>query len=155
MTPAFSHLLCLYPMCCAKYVSELLDCPIVSLFGCGMGSTVADMITKNITSELSATTSREWQLRESWDMGTDTSGKEGLPETSTPGLIPALRSNHPEKSSENPAACTTKPSLGHPLPETRGHPSPHAGRSLRRWPLRAAACAGEAVQRDASSQLSA
>ena len=31
-------------------------------------------------------------------MCTDTSGKEGLPETSRPGLIPAMRSNHPEKS---------------------------------------------------------
>ena len=31
-------------------------------------------------------------------MCTDTSGKEGLPETSRPGLIPAMRSNHPEKT---------------------------------------------------------
>ena len=55
------------------------------------------MIAKNITGKLFATTSREWQLRESWDMCTDTSGKEGLPETSRPGLIPAMRPYHPEK----------------------------------------------------------
>ena len=56
------------------------------------------MIAKKITSKLSATTSREWQLRKGWNMCTDTSGKEGLPETSRPGLIPAMRSNHPEKT---------------------------------------------------------
>ena len=84
-------------MCCAKQVSKLLDCPIVSLFGSGMGSTGANMIAKHIQIRLFATTSRECQLRESWDMCTDTSGKEGLPETSRPGLIPAMRPDYPEK----------------------------------------------------------
>ena len=56
------------------------------------------MITKNVTGELSATTNREWQIRESWYVITDTSGKEGLTETSRPGLIPIMRSNHPEKT---------------------------------------------------------
>ena len=37
------------------------------------------------------------QLRESWDMCTDTSGKEGLAEASRPGLVPEMRPDHPEK----------------------------------------------------------
>ena len=57
-------------MCCAKQVNELLDCPIVSLFGPGMGSTGANMVAKYIQSRTFATSSREWQLRESWDIPT-------------------------------------------------------------------------------------
>ena len=34
---------------------------------------------------------------ESWDMCTNTSGKEGLSENSRPGLIPAMRPDCPEK----------------------------------------------------------
>ena len=56
------------------------------------------MIAKNILSKLFATTSRDWRLRQSRYVSTDTSGKEGLPDTSRPGLIPAMRSNHPEKT---------------------------------------------------------
>ena len=52
-------------MCCTKEVSELPDClhcPIVSLLGSGMGSTGVNMITKNITDKLFATTTRDCQL---------------------------------------------------------------------------------------------
>ena len=98
LIPALNHLLSLYPMWCVKQVSELLDCPMVSLFGSGMDSTGANMIVKNITDRLFATTSREWQLCQSGYLCIDTSGKEGLSETSRPGLIPAMRSNHPEKT---------------------------------------------------------
>ncbi len=66
-------------------------------FGCGMVSTGVNMITKNITSELSPTTNRECQIRENWDMCTDTNWKEGLPETRRPGLIPVIRSDYPQK----------------------------------------------------------
>ena len=55
------------------------------------------MITKNITSKLSATTNREWKLPQGWNMYTDTSGKEGLSETSRPGLVPTMRTDYPEK----------------------------------------------------------
>ncbi len=68
----------------------------MSLFGSGMGSTGANMIAKNITGKLFATTSREWQLCQCEYLSTDTSAK-GLSETSRPGLIPAMRSNYPEK----------------------------------------------------------
>ena len=56
------------------------------------------MIVKHIQSRLFATTSREWQIRENWDVCTDTSDKEGLLESRRPGLIPEMRSDHPEKS---------------------------------------------------------
>ena len=54
------------------------------------------MIVKHIQCKLFVTTSREWHLRESWDMYTDTSGKEGLSETIRPGLIPTIRTDNPE-----------------------------------------------------------
>ena len=85
-------------MCCAKQVSELLNCPIVSLFGSGMDSTGVNVIVKHIQNRLFATTRRECQFHENWDMYTDTSG-EGLTETSRPGLIPVMRPDHPEKPS--------------------------------------------------------
>ena len=98
------------------------------VFGCGMVSTGVNMITKNITSELSPTTNRECQFRENWDMCTDTNWKERLPETRRPGLILVIRSDYP-----------------HPLPETRGHPSPDTGWSLRRWSVHVV-CDDEDVQ---------
>ena len=70
----------------------------MSLFGSGMGSAGANMITKSITSKLSVTTNREWQRCQWWNMCTDTSDKEGLSETGRPGLIPVMRSNHPDKT---------------------------------------------------------
>ena len=63
-----------------------------------MGSTGANMIAKNITVKLFATTSREWQLRQGQYVCTDTSGKEGLSETIRPGLIPVMRPNNPQKT---------------------------------------------------------
>jgi hypothetical protein len=39
---------------------NLFDCPIVSLFGSGMGSTGPNMIVKSVNSKLCETTSREW-----------------------------------------------------------------------------------------------
>ena len=71
--------------------------PVDSVFGrvCWQSSRInpiafaiqLDMIAKHIQSRLFATTNRKWQLRESWDVCTDTSGKKGLSETSRPGLI--------------------------------------------------------------------
>ena len=69
----------------------------MSLFGSGMGSPGANMIAKNIQSKKFATTSRDWQLNQSRYVYTDTSGKEGLPETSGPGLVPTMRPDYPEK----------------------------------------------------------
>ena len=66
--------------------------------GSGMGSTGVNMITKNITSELSATLSRECQLHQSWYVSPDTNDKEGLPETTRPGFIPVMRSNQYHKT---------------------------------------------------------
>ncbi len=55
---------------------------------------------KHIKRRLFATTNREWKFQEDCDICTDTSGKEGLPETIRPGLIPVMCqmwSYHPEK----------------------------------------------------------
>jgi hypothetical protein len=56
LTPALNHLLRFYFVGGAKEVSNLINRPVVSLFGSGMGSTGADMITKHIAHRLSATT---------------------------------------------------------------------------------------------------
>ena len=69
-----------------------------TFFDSGVGSTGVNMITKNITSELSTTTSPEWHLHENRYVSTDTCDKQGLPETTRPDLIPVMRSNHSEKT---------------------------------------------------------
>ena len=46
LTPDPIHLLSLYPMCCTKEVSNLINHLVVSLFGCGKDSTGSNMITK-------------------------------------------------------------------------------------------------------------
>ena len=55
-----------------------------------MGSTGANMITKNIGSKLSATTNREYQLRQDWNMCTGTSGYHKCLEKSGGWTRPSL-----------------------------------------------------------------
>ncbi len=59
LTPGLSHLLRFYFVGGTKEVSNLINHTVVSLFGSGMGSTGANMITKSINSKLFATTIRE------------------------------------------------------------------------------------------------
>ena len=59
LTPAPSHLL-RYFVGCAKEVSNLIDRPVVSLFGTRVGGTGANMVAWSVYGELFATTSREW-----------------------------------------------------------------------------------------------
>jgi hypothetical protein len=47
-------------MGCVKEVSDLINHPVVSLFGSGMDNTGANMIDKSIKGIFFATTSREW-----------------------------------------------------------------------------------------------
>jgi hypothetical protein len=56
LTPAFNHLHCLDFVFCTEKVSELVNRPVVCLFGTRMSST--EMITQNIKLELPAITSR-------------------------------------------------------------------------------------------------
>jgi hypothetical protein len=60
MTPALSQLLCFYFVGGAKEASNLINHPVVNLFGSGIGSTGVNMIVKIINNKLFATTSREW-----------------------------------------------------------------------------------------------
>ncbi len=58
--PTPRHLLSFIPMGCVKEVSDLINHPVVSLFGSGMDNTGANMIDKSIKGIFFATTSREW-----------------------------------------------------------------------------------------------
>ena len=59
-TPDPNHLLRFYCVGCAKEVSNLINHPVVNLFGSGMVSTGSNMVTKSVYGELFAATSREW-----------------------------------------------------------------------------------------------
>ncbi len=48
LTPVFSHLLRLDFLCCVEKVSELVNRPVVCLFGTRMSGTSTEMITKSI-----------------------------------------------------------------------------------------------------------
>ncbi len=58
LTPDPSHLLCFYFVGCAKEVINLINHPIVSLFGTRVGGTGANMVDKSVYGELFATTNR-------------------------------------------------------------------------------------------------
>ncbi len=47
-TSAFSHLLCFHFVCCAEKFSELVNRPVVGLFGTLVSGTGTEMITKSI-----------------------------------------------------------------------------------------------------------
>jgi hypothetical protein len=47
-TPAFSHLLRFHIVCCAEKFSELVNRPVVGLFGTRVSGKSTEMITKNI-----------------------------------------------------------------------------------------------------------
>jgi hypothetical protein len=57
-TPAFSYVLRLEFICCAEKVSQLLNRPVMSLFGNRMSGTSTEMVSHRIQLKLPATTSR-------------------------------------------------------------------------------------------------
>jgi hypothetical protein len=57
-TTAFSNVLRLGAMCGAEKVSQLLNCPVMSLFGTRMRGTSTEMVCHRIHLKLPATTSR-------------------------------------------------------------------------------------------------
>jgi hypothetical protein len=63
LIPAPSHLLRLHFVRCAKEVSDLISCPVVSLLGTRLGGTSAEVVTKSVYLKLLATTSRERHFR--------------------------------------------------------------------------------------------
>ena len=60
LTPDPIHLLRFYFVGGVKEVINLINHPVVSLFGSGMGRTGVNMIDKSINNQLFTTTSREW-----------------------------------------------------------------------------------------------
>ena len=74
-------------MCCAEKVSELINRPVVRLFGTRVGGARGNMVTKGVYLKFPATTSREWSLRDHWDLGTHRGRKECLSEVSRPDLM--------------------------------------------------------------------
>ena len=91
LTPVPNHLLCFYFVGCAKEVSNLINRPIVSLFGSRVSGTGANMITEGVDDKLFVTTSRERKLRQCRYCCTNTRGEESLPEASRPGLVSTMR----------------------------------------------------------------
>ena len=91
LTPAPNHLLRFYFVGCAKEVSNLINRPVVSLFGSRVRGTGANVVTKSVYGELFATTGRERKLRQCRYCCTNTRGEEGLPEGSRPGLFSVMR----------------------------------------------------------------
>ncbi len=63
LTPAPNHLLRFYFVGCAKEVSNLINRPVVSLFGSRVSGTGCNMIAESVDGELFATTGRERKLR--------------------------------------------------------------------------------------------
>ena len=70
LSTAFNHLLRFHLMCCAKEVSDLINRPVVRLFGTQVGSTRAKVVTYTIYLKFPANTSCERLLRNRWDLGT-------------------------------------------------------------------------------------
>jgi hypothetical protein len=70
MTPDFNHLVGLGFVRCAKKVRKLINHPVVSLLGTGMGGTSTEMITQCIYLKISATVNRKRLLCNHWDLST-------------------------------------------------------------------------------------
>ena len=83
-------------MGCVKEVSNLINHPVVNLLGTRVGGTSAEVVTKRVYLKLPATTIRERHFRKERDLGSHGGGKEGLPETSRPGLISTMRPDLPQ-----------------------------------------------------------
>ena len=92
LTPAPNHLLRFYFVGCAKEVSNLINHPVVRLFGSRVISTGCHMVTESVDWELFATTGRERKLLQCRYCVTNTRDEESLSETRRPGLITEMRS---------------------------------------------------------------
>jgi hypothetical protein len=68
LTPVSTHLLRFHFVCCAEKVSDLSNCPVVSLLSTRVGGMSAEVVTKIIELELFATTSRERLLSNNRDL---------------------------------------------------------------------------------------
>ncbi len=96
LTPAPNHLLRFYFVGCAKEVSNLINHPVVSLFGSRVSGIGANVVVKSVYGELFATTGRERKFRQCRYCSTNTRDEESLSEASRPGLISVMRPDLPQ-----------------------------------------------------------
>jgi hypothetical protein len=95
LSETFDDLLCFYFMCCAEKVRNLINRPVVCLFGTRVGGTRVKVITYGVSLKFPATTSRERILRNHWDLDTHGGGKECLSKTNRPGFVSTVRPDLP------------------------------------------------------------
>ncbi len=90
LTPAPNHLLRLYFVGCAKEVSNLINHPVMNLFGSRVIGTGANMIAESVDGNFFANTGRKRKFRQCRYCCTNTPDEECLSEVSRPGLISAM-----------------------------------------------------------------
>ena len=90
LTPAPNHLLHFYFVGCAKEVSNLINLPVVSLFGSRVIGKGSNVVTTSVFGELFATTGRERKLRQCRYCCTNTRDEESLSESIRPGFISVM-----------------------------------------------------------------
>ena len=96
LTPAPNHLLHFYFVGCAKEVSNLINLPVMILFGSRVRSTSVNVVVKRVYGELFETTGRERKLRQCRYCCTNTRGEESLSEDNKQGalwmlVVPTMR----------------------------------------------------------------
>ncbi len=91
LTPSPNHPFRFYLVGCPEEVCQLINRPVVILFGSRVSSTGCHMVAESVDRELFTTTGRERKLRQCRYRCTNTRGEERLPETNRPGLISAIR----------------------------------------------------------------
>ena len=96
LTPAFNHLLCFRLMCSEEKVSELINYPVMGLFGTRVSGTRAKVIAQCVHLKLPTTTNRKRLLRNHWDLNAHRRGEKCLSETSRPGLISTVSPDLPQ-----------------------------------------------------------
>ncbi len=87
LSPAFNDLLRFRLMCSVEKVTELINRPVVGLFGTRVGGARTKVVTYGVYLKFPTGTSRERLLRDRWDLGCHGGGEECLPETSRPGFV--------------------------------------------------------------------
>ncbi len=90
-TPGFSYVLCLDIIRCVEKVRQLLNRPVMSLFGNRMSGTSTEMVSHRIQLKPSTTTRRYRIFNDDRDLGVHDQGKESLSETSRPDFISTVR----------------------------------------------------------------
>ncbi len=98
LTPGPNHPFRFYLVGCVKEVINLINHPVVRLFGSRVISTGCHMVAESVDWELFATTGRERKLLQCRYCVTNTRDEESLSETRRPGLISVMRTDLPQST---------------------------------------------------------